>query len=119
MITYHKLKNDDIVAEILPGTSIITSAEEILDFMVEAGYQNSIAIILHKDTLHEDFFDLRTRLAGEILQKFSNYRMKLSIIGDFSKYKSKSLSDFIKESNRTGTIIFVKSFDEALSTLNK
>ncbi len=45
----------------------------------------------------DDFFDLSTRLAGEILQKFINYHVKIAIIGDFSIYTSKSLKDFIYE----------------------
>jgi hypothetical protein len=57
-------------------------------------------------------------MAGEILQKFSNYRMRLAIVGDFSEYKSKSLRDFIRESNRTGTINFVGTIDEALLRLD-
>lgn len=118
MIIYHKLQNNSKVAEVLAGYVSITNTEEILDLIVEAGYQDSIALILHSESLHEDFFDLKTGLAGEILQKFSNYRMKLSIIGDFSAYGSKSLLDFIRESNRTGIISFVQSLDEAFSKLN-
>jgi len=119
MIKYHKLKNGDNVAEILRGSTLITAPEEVLELIVEAGYQDSVAIILHQESLNSDFFDLKTGLAGEILQKFSNYRLKLTIIGDFSEYKSKSLNDFIRESNRTGIISFVSSLDEALSKLNK
>jgi len=58
-------------------------------------------------------------LAGEILQKFSNYRMKLSVIGDFSGFMSRSLQDLIRESNRTGIITFVGSPEEAFSRLKK
>lgn len=63
--------------------------------------------------------DLKSGFAGEILQKFSNYRMKLAIIGDFSEIKSKSLRDFIRESNNRRTISFVSSIEEALFILDK
>jgi hypothetical protein len=119
MIKYHKLKTSSTVAELIPGSAVISSPEEILDLIVEAGYKDSIALVLHSESLHEDFFDLKTGMAGEILQKFSNYRMRFSVIGDFSEYKSKSLHDFIRDSNRSGIINFVKSLDEALSRLNK
>lgn len=56
-------------------------------------------------------------MAGEILQKFSNYRMPLAIIGDFSGLDSKSLKDFIRESNKNKHVSFVGSFDEAMSVL--
>jgi hypothetical protein len=52
------------------------------------------------------------------LQKFSTYGSRLAIIGDFSKYDSKSLRDFIYESNKTGRICFVGSQDEAVKALS-
>jgi len=114
MIKYHTSSIGIKIAEILPGSIIISSPEDILEILVEAGYNGSDKIVIHKNCLHPDFFDLKTGLAGEILQKFSNYRMKLSIIGDFTKVKSKSLKDFIRESNNRGIISFVDSLDIAL-----
>ena len=58
-------------------------------------------------------------IAGEILQKFSNYRVQLAIVGNFSKYSGKSLHDFIYESNKGGQIHFVNSVSEALVKLSK
>jgi hypothetical protein len=119
MIKYHNTTNGISIAEIMPGSYKIKNPEEWLDMLAEAGYNNSIGLIVHKNSINDEFFDLKTGLAGEILQKFSNYRMKLAIIGDFSNIKSKSLMDFIRESNTRGIINFVKSLDEALSRLNK
>lgn len=53
------------------------------------------------------FFILRTQLAGEILQKFINYQAKLAIYGDYTKYTSKPLKDFIYESNKGNDFFFV------------
>ncbi|MDO4771844.1 DUF4180 domain-containing protein, partial [Porphyromonas sp.] len=61
-----------------------------------------------------DFFDLKTKIAGDILQKFSQYQMPLVIVGDFSKYKSKSLNDFIFECNKGKQINFVRDLGSAL-----
>ena len=47
-----------------------------------------------KKNITSEFFDLKQN-GGEILQKFSNYRIGLAIIGDFSKHESKSMKDFI------------------------
>ena len=58
-------------------------------------------------------------MAGEILQKFTTYRVELAIIGDFSKYPGKSIRDFIYESNRYGRINFVNSREEAIEKLTK
>ncbi len=118
-IKYHKTVEGAIIAEILPGVDLISNPDDILDLMAEARYNGSSTMIIQDRSLHPDFFDLKTRVAGEILQKFSNYRMRLAVVGDFSAFKSKSLQDFIRESNRMGTIYFVGTIDEALSKLGR
>ncbi|WP_245598686.1 DUF4180 domain-containing protein [Sporocytophaga myxococcoides] len=69
--------------------------------------------MLYEKNITSTFFDLSSGLAGEILQKFSNYRIKLAIIGDFTAYPSKSLKDFMYESNKLGNINFVNSREDA------
>jgi hypothetical protein len=64
------------------------------------------------------FFDLKNGIAGEILQKFSNYRVRLAVVGDFSKYTGKSVHDFIRESNKVRHISFVHSTEEAIKILS-
>jgi hypothetical protein len=118
-IKYHQTAKEKKIAEILPGSELIATPDDILDFMAEARLNDSDRMIIHGKSLHPDFFDLKTRVAGEILQKFSNYRMRLAIVGDFSGFKSNSLRDFIRESNRTGTINFVGTIDEALLRLDR
>ena len=105
------------IAEIISDQILIRETQDALDLMAEVRYLGSDRIILGELNLDPDFFDLKTGLAGEILQKFSNYRMQLAIVGDFSKYRSKSLKDFISESNRMGRICFVQSPDEAKACL--
>mgnify|MGYP000882376860 CR=1 FL=1 len=119
MIRYHKTEKGITLAEILPGSETIGTAGDLLDILADAGYNGSTGLIIHSDTLSRDFFDLKSGLAGEILQKFSNYRMHLAIIGDFSDVKSKALRDFIRESNTRGTINFVATADEAIARLNR
>ena len=95
MIKLHNSKSG-MIAEVLPDSVTISNTDDILQLMVDAGYTHSVqSMILHAINLPSEFFDLKSGFAGEILQKFSNYRMKLAIIGDFSEIKSKSLRDFI------------------------
>lgn len=95
----------------------LTDFDEIIDIMGNASYLGAIGLVVRKEQLPEGFFDLKTKIAGEILQKFSNYRMKMSIIGDFSAYTSKSLKDFIYECNKLGHITFTESMDHALNRI--
>jgi len=78
----------------------------ILDRMADAACSGCTGMIVYKESLPECFFDLRTGFAGELLQKFSNYRMQIAIIGDFGVYRSKALHDFVRESNR-GNCVFL------------
>lgn len=97
---------------------IISCTQDAVDLLGEAGSKDCSRIIIYESNLHHDFFKLATGLAGDILQKFSNYRFKLAIIGDFSKYKSKSLQDFIRESNKGNAVFFADDIDIALFKLH-
>lgn len=105
------------IAEVLSESIVIAKIEDGLNLMADIYYQGFDAIILHEENITRAFFDLKTGIAGEILQKFSNYRMRLAIVGDFSTYKSKSFNDFLHESNKNGQINFVRSLEEAVDRL--
>ena len=110
--------NGTALAELVSDEIIIVEPQDALDIMAEAGYMGSDKLIFHDKNIGSDFFDLKTRLAGEILQKFSNYRVQLAIITNPSKFTSKSLQDFIRESNKMGRVFFVTSLDEAIKKLS-
>ena len=105
------------IAEVVSDNILINETQDALDIMANCNYQDAGSIILYKHNLIPDFFDLKSGIAGEILQKFSNYRVRLAIIGDFSNYTSKSLRDFIYESNKAGRILFVSSKEDAINRL--
>lgn len=65
-------------------------------------------VAIPAEQIAEDFYQLRTGLAGEVLQKFVNYRIKLAIIGDLSQRaaQSNALRDLLVELER-GTDVFV------------
>ena len=92
------------IAVIRNDKVLISDVQSALDTM--ATVQNEVDakhIIIHKSLISEDFFDLKTRLAGDILQKFINYKVKIAIV-EVSMYTSKSLKDFIYECNKGNDI---------------
>lgn len=105
--------------EIRSEEQFINNVQDVLDLFGELYGQYYDGIILYERNITHDFFDLQTRLAGEILQKFSNYRIRLVIVGDWSKYTSRSLEAFITESNRGKTVNFSSSPTEALELLSR
>jgi len=106
------------IAELADPDSIISSVQDAVDLLGESHFSGCSGIIVREENLHPDFFRLHTNLAGDILQKFSNYQMKLAVVGEFSKFKSKSLQEFIGESNRGNRVFFVGNSDEAINKLS-
>src|SRR5690554_2418132 len=109
--------NDKKIAEIITAEIILKTTEDGLDLLGNLSYQGFDKIIIHEKNIIPDFFDLKTKIAGDILQKFTQYQMPLIIVGDFSKFASNSLNDFIFESNKSKQINFVNSQSEAIKAL--
>lgn len=105
------------VAEIVSAGTVISTAQDALDLIGTTGYEGASHILLNENQLAPEFFDLRTGLAGEILQKLVNYRMNLIIIGAFEELESESLRAFINEANRGTQLAFVTSKAAALARL--
>ncbi|NRF89811.1 DUF4180 domain-containing protein [Paenibacillus frigoriresistens] len=113
-------KNDVEIAVVESGEIWITDVQSALDLMATVRYEADCdRIIINRSALSEDFFDLKTRLAGEILQKFINYHVKVAIVGDFSGFSSKSLKDFIYECNKGKDFFFLSNEEEAIDKLSR
>lgn len=99
---------------------LIADAQSALDVLMSAKYEAGTKnIVIDKKLVAEDFFILSTGLAGEILQKFINYGGRIAIYGDYSRYTSKPLKDFIYESNKGKDVFFASSEDEAVDMLTR
>lgn len=105
--------------EVLSEEQIIGSVQDALDLFGELFGRYYDGIILHEKSFTPRFFDLKTKFAGEILQKFSNYRVRLAIVGNWSKYISHSFAAFIIESNRGRMVNFTTSTEEAVALLSR
>lgn len=118
MIKYHNSGSGHIIADLTDDDFIISQTQDALDLMADTGSNDCNRIIIRESNLHKDFFILRTGLAGDVLQKFSNYNVLLAIVGDFAKYQSKSLQDFMRESNKGNRIFFVENLETAIKKLS-
>ena len=114
------MKDEKIIALVTGSEKIITDVQSALDLAMSVKYDTGTnKIVIDKTAIAGDFFILSTGLAGEILQKFVNYDVKIAIYGDYSKYTSKPLKDFIYESDQGKDIFFVSTRDEAIEKLTK
>lgn len=114
-----KIKRINDIAIVNSDEVIMTDVQTAMDLIMSVKYETGCSkIVLNKEAITEDFFILSKGIAGEILQKFINYRVKFAIYGDFSKYTSKPLKDFIYESNKGKDIYFVPDTDKAVQMLS-
>lgn len=113
-------KLNKTIAVITSDKKVITDIQSGLDLIMTAKYEAETNLIaIDKSAIADEFFILSSGLAGEILQKFINYQAKIAIYGDYSKYTSKPLKDFIYESNKGKDIFFVSTKEEAVDYLSK
>ncbi|MFV0519820.1 MAG: DUF4180 domain-containing protein [Lachnospirales bacterium] len=112
---YELLGVNKDIANIVSDDILIYDVNSALDFVMSLQYEcNTNMFIINKKNIVEEFFDLKTTLAGEILQKFVNYNVKIAIIGDYSIYTSKSLHDYIFECNKGKDIFFLSEVSIAV-----
>lgn len=105
------------VAEIISKDVLFKTTEEAFQWMIDVYYQGYDVLAVNLHNLPGNFLQLENGLAGEILQKFVNYQMKLVVIGDFSAFSKKSTQDFIRESNKGNTAFFLEDWADIPSCL--
>ena len=96
-----------------PDGPRLSSEGDALDLIGDA-FGHGAELVLVPVDFTDEFFTLSSRLAGEIVQKFVNYRLRLVIIGDISQRTAAStaLRDFVYEANRGDHLWFVATTEE-------
>ncbi len=87
----------------------LRSDRDAVDLMSDARGRGANFIVIPIERLDDDFFRLETHVAGELIQRFAMYRVRVAILGDISRRiaESKSLRGFVYESNRGNQCWFV------------
>jgi Domain of unknown function (DUF4180) len=99
------------VWQVPPDGPPIESGADALGLIYAYGADDADWIAVPVARLAPAFFDLRSGLAGEVVQKFANYRVGLVVVGDVAEYvaASPALGDFVYESNRGRQVWFVST----------
>ncbi|MGW0551005.1 DUF4180 domain-containing protein [Streptomyces altiplanensis] len=97
-----------------PEGEAIGGERDVLDLVGNAAYQGAQWVVIPAGRFDEAFFRLRTRVAGEIIQKFVNYRVGVVVLGDISRHtaSSSALRDFVRECNRGRQTWFLADVEE-------
>jgi len=73
----------------------------------------SDGLILTEQDVSPEFFDLRTGLAGELFQKFTNYKLRVALVLPDANAYGKRFSELAYEHKTHPLIRFVSSVQEA------
>ncbi|MFF5052132.1 DUF4180 domain-containing protein [Micromonospora sp. NPDC000663] len=95
-----------------PAGPTVATEQDALD-LIGAAFLGAQVVAVPANRLDERFFSLGTRFAGDVMQKFVNYRLRLAVVGDISAQLSESsaLRALVHESNRAGHVWFVSDLD--------
>ncbi len=95
----------------------LATGQSVVDLIGEALSASATTIAVPAGRLVADFFQLRSGVAGEMVQKLANYRLKLAVIGDVSAQlaASSALRDWVRECNRHGEVCFLRSLEDLAS----
>jgi hypothetical protein len=103
-----------------PDGPVIRTQDDAMDVIATTfGVDGEETIVVPVERLDAEFFRLASGVAGEVVQKFVNYRRRLVILGDVSAYveRSEPFRDWVREVNRGHDIWFVADDAELLSRL--
>ncbi|MER6945256.1 DUF4180 domain-containing protein [Nonomuraea sp. NPDC000554] len=97
-----------------PGGQRLRTDRDALDLIGEAMGRHARWVAVPAERLHDDFWRLSTRVAGEIVQKFATYRLGLAIVGDVSEHvaASESFRAWVLEADRGRQTWFVADLEE-------
>lgn len=97
----------------------VATEQEALDQLIGGAFYRTDIVAVPVERLDAGFFDLRSGLAGAIMQKFVNYRVRLVVLGDLSHHleASSALRDLVRESNEGRHIWFLPDLDALAARL--
>ena len=102
------------VLAVAPDGPLLAEERDAGDFLGLGWSHEAEMLAIPVTRLGPDFLRLRTRLLGDVVQKFVNYRMRLAVVGDISGdvAGSDALRDYVYEANKGKAIWFVDDLAE-------
>lgn len=108
-----------VIYELAPHGELLGGSMTATDVIGEAYEANPDIIAVPIERLAPDFLELRSGIAGEVFQKMEQYGQRLAVLGDIAAAvaESKSLHDFVYETNRRGHHLFAPDREALLARL--
>jgi uncharacterized protein DUF4180 len=93
--------------------------QDAVDLIGAAFGDEVTVVVVPADRVAPDFYVLSTRVAGEVLHKFTMYGIRLVVLGDITGHlaASESFRAFVHEANRGRNVWFVPGEAELAAKL--
>jgi Domain of unknown function (DUF4180) len=98
------------IYELSAKGSLLATGQDAVDLIGAAKSAGAAIAAIPIQRLAPAFFELKTGVAGEMVQKFVTYGLTVAVLGDTTQLAtvSKSLHDFLYESNQRGSVWFLR-----------
>ncbi|MGG6313672.1 DUF4180 domain-containing protein [Paenibacillus macerans] len=110
-------KNDHKIIVVASAEPPIGGGQDAIQ-LVEASIEHGTGLlVLHAEALSEDFFKLRTGVAGDILQKFVNFSLQAAVVVSSQSLIKGKMKELLAESKQGKVFRVFDSQDEAVEWL--
>jgi hypothetical protein len=117
MTVTEQAKNSIKFIELASGGGLVGSERDALDLVGACGEHGTRLLLIDASCLPEEFFRLRTGLAGAVLQKFVNYGLKVAAYTPPNMSNQGKFMDFKLETNRGNHFRLLESKEDAIDWL--
>lgn len=119
-MTYHirDIDNKKYI-ELISATDPLSTENDALDLVALCWEHETYLLLIHYDVLSQDFFKLKTKVAGNIIQKFVNYGMKAAAVIPQEIMKKGRFREMALEANKGNHFRMYENKEEAEKWLLK
>lgn len=105
--------------ELISTTEPLSTENDALDLISLCWEHEANALMIHYEVLSEDFFKLKTKVAGNIIQKFINYNIKAATIVPHETIQKGRFKEMAMEMNKGNHFRLYENNEEAEKWLLK
>lgn len=91
----------------------LSSEQDVLEIVSICMENDTYILMMQAEEFSEDFYNLRTGLAGIVLQKFINYHIKVAVILDDKENLNHRFKEMIGEANKGNNFRTFNNIEEA------
>lgn len=111
----YKLNDNGTVKyiEVISAQSPLSTEQDAVDLVALCQENDTDLLLLHSQALSEDFFKLRTGVAGQMIQKWINYRVKTAAVIPKELINQGRFKEMALETNKSNHFRVFETKDEA------